>query len=107
MNVFYYLDVPGRRSADAPQGGSHVAGQIAGWELVQQVAIDPGIAFRKHITLVGSTMDNHQDSRDVMDPIWAGKLELVVGRMMSLLEGKRAFLILESGAKLREIMLAP
>ena len=72
-----------------------------------QAEIDMRYIFGKQISLIGSTMGNHQDFRDVMDLIWAGELEPVVDRVMPLSEGKRAFEILESGEKFGKIVLTP
>lgn len=69
--------------------------------------IDIRYIFGKQISLIGSTMGNHQDFRDVMNLIWAGKLKPVVDRVMPLSQGKRAFEILESGEKFGKIVLTP
>ncbi|MFO7741672.1 MAG: zinc-binding dehydrogenase [Anaerolineae bacterium] len=69
--------------------------------------IDTRYIFGKQISLIGSTMGNHQDFRDVMDLVWAGKLRPVVDRVMPLSEGTRAFDILESGDKFGKIVLRP
>ncbi|MEA3374830.1 MAG: zinc-binding dehydrogenase [Chloroflexota bacterium] len=69
--------------------------------------IDTRYIFGKQISLIGSTMGNHQDFRDVMDLVWAGKLRPVVDRVMPLSEGTRAFDILESGDKFGKIVLTP
>ena len=67
--------------------------------------IDTRYLFGKQISLIGSTMGNHQDFRDVMDHLWAGNLQPVVDQVMHLSEGKRAFEILESGEKFGKIVL--
>ncbi len=69
--------------------------------------VDIRYIFGKQISLIGSTMGNHQDFRDVMDLIWAGELAPVVDRVMPLAEGKRAFEALESGEKFGKIVLTP
>lgn len=69
--------------------------------------IDLRYIFGKQISLIGSTMGNHQDFQDVMELIWAGKLEPVVDRVMPLSEGIRAVEILESGDKFGKIVLTP
>ena len=69
--------------------------------------IDIRYIFGKQISLIGSTMGNHQDFTDVMELIWAGKLEPVVDRVMPLSEGRKAFELLESGQKFGRIVLAP
>jgi NADPH:quinone reductase-like Zn-dependent oxidoreductase len=72
-----------------------------------QAEIDIRYIFGKQISLIGSTMGNHQDFRDVMDLVWAGELKPVVDRVIPLSEGKRAFEILESGEKFGKIVLTP
>jgi len=52
-------------------------------------------------------MGTHQDFRDVMDLVWAGKLKPVVDRVMPLSEGKAAFEALERGEQFGKIVLAP
>lgn len=69
--------------------------------------IDIRYIFAKQISLIGSTMGNPQDFRDVMELVWAGKLHPVVDQIMPLSEGGRAFEILESGDKFGKIVLTP
>jgi len=69
--------------------------------------IDIRYIFGKQISLIGSTMGNHQDFRDVMELIWEGRLKPVVDRVMPLSEGRSAFEILESGDKFGKIVLTP
>jgi NADPH:quinone reductase-like Zn-dependent oxidoreductase len=69
--------------------------------------IDIRYIFGKQISIIGSTMGTHQDFRDVMELMWAGKLKPVVDRVMPLSEGKRAFEILEQGEQFGKIVLVP
>jgi NADPH:quinone reductase-like Zn-dependent oxidoreductase len=69
--------------------------------------IDIRYIFGKQISLIGSTMGNHQDFREVMGLIWSGELSPVVDRVMPLSEGVKAFEILESGEKFGKIVLTP
>ena len=69
--------------------------------------IDIRYIFAKQISLIGSTMGNPQDFRDVMELVWAGKLHPVVDQIMPLSEGRSAFEILESGDKFGKIVLTP
>ncbi len=69
--------------------------------------IDIRFIFGKQISLIGSTMGSHQDFRDVMNLIWAGKLKPVVDRVMPLSEGKRAFELMERGEQFGKIVLVP
>jgi NADPH:quinone reductase-like Zn-dependent oxidoreductase len=69
--------------------------------------IDIRFIFSKQISLIGSTMGTHQDFRDVMALMWAGKLKPVVDRVMPLSEGRSAFEVLERGEQFGKIVLTP
>ena len=69
--------------------------------------IDIRFIFGKQISLIGSTMGTHQDFRDVMNLVWAGKLKPVVDRVMPLSEGRAAFEVLERGEQFGKIVLVP
>jgi len=72
-----------------------------------QAEIDIRYIFGKQISIIGSTMGTHQDFRDVMELVWAGKLRPVVDRVMPLSEGRAAFEILEQGEQFGKIVLTP
>ena len=72
-----------------------------------QTEIDIRFIFGKQISLIGSTMGTHQDFRDVMSLVWAGKLRTVVDRVMSLADGRAAFEALERGEQFGKIVLVP
>jgi NADPH:quinone reductase-like Zn-dependent oxidoreductase len=72
-----------------------------------QAEIDIRFIFGKQISIIGSTMGTHQDFRDVMDLVWAGKLRPVVDRVMPLSEGRAAFEVLERGEQFGKIVLMP
>jgi len=72
-----------------------------------QVEIDVRFIFGKQLSVIGSTMGTHQDFRDVMELVWAGKLKPVVDRVMPLSEGKAAFEVLERGEQFGKIVLTP
>ncbi len=72
-----------------------------------EAQIDIRFIFGKQISIIGSTMGSHQDFRDVMALIWAGKLKPVVDRVMPLAEGKRAFELMERGEQFGKIVLVP
>jgi len=72
-----------------------------------EAQIDIRFIFGKQISIIGSTMGTHQDFRDVMGLVWAGKLKPVVDRVMPLSEGKRAFEVLERGEQFGKIVLTP
>jgi len=72
-----------------------------------QAEIDIRYIFSKQICLIGSTMGSHQDFRQVMSLVWAGRLKPVVDRVMPLSEGKVAFAMLERGEQFGKIVLVP
>ncbi len=69
--------------------------------------IDIRYIFGKQINLIGSTMGTHQDFRDVISLLWAGKLKPVIDRVMPLSQGREAYEILEKGRQFGKIVLTP
>ncbi len=69
--------------------------------------IDIRYIFGKQISLVGSTMGTHQDFRDVISLLWAGKLRPVIDRVMPLSRGREAYEIVEEGRQFGKIVLTP
>jgi len=72
-----------------------------------QAEIDIRFIFGKQISLIGSTMGSHQDFRDVIDLLWAGKIKPVIHRVMPLSEGCDAYKMMEEGRHFGKILLAP
>ncbi len=72
-----------------------------------QTEIDIRFIFGKQISLIGSTMGTHQDFKDVVAMLWAGKLKPVVDRVMPLSEGRSAYEIMQAGEQLGKIVLTP
>ena len=72
-----------------------------------QTEIDIRFIFGKQISLIGSTMGSHQDFRDVVGMLWAGKLRPVIDRVMPLSEGRQAYEMMERGELLGKIVLTP
>ena len=72
-----------------------------------QTEIDIRYIFGKQISLIGSTMGSHQDFRDVIAMLWAGKVKPVIDRVMPLSEGRQAYEIMEKGEQLGKIVLTP
>ena len=95
--------LPHSMRAAARGGRIVIVGNTSG----PQVEIDTRFVFGKQISLIGSTMGSHQDFRDVMDLIWAGKLKPVVDRVMDLSEGRAAFEVLERGEQFGKVVLTP
>lgn len=52
--------------------------------------------FYYHIALIGSTMGTHQDYVDVMQLVFAGKLDAVIGKIFPLQEARKAQNTLEA-----------
>lgn len=71
------------------------------------VEIDIRYIFGKQISLIGSTMGTHQDFRDVISLLWAGKLRPVIDRVMPLSQGREAYEIVEKGRHFGKIVLTP
>ncbi len=69
--------------------------------------VDLRFIFGKQVSVIGSTMGSHQDFRDVLALLWAGKLKPVIDRIMPLSEGRRAFEVLERGEQFGKIVLVP
>jgi len=72
-----------------------------------QAEIDIRFIFGKQISLIGSTMGSHQDFRDVLELIWAGKLRPVIHRVMPLSQGRDAYQLMERGEQFGKIVLTP
>ncbi len=72
-----------------------------------QAEIDIRLIFGKQISLVGSTMGTHQDFRDITRMLWGGKIKTVVGEVLPLSEGRRAFDIMEKSEQFGKIVLVP
>ena len=72
-----------------------------------QTEIDIRFIFGKQISLIGSTMGSHQDFKDVVGMLRAGKLKPVIDSVMPLSEGRAAYEKMESGELLGKIVLTP
>ena len=86
------------------RGGSIV---IVGNTSGPQAEIDIRFIFGKQISLIGSTMGSHQDFKDVLKLLWAGKLKPVIHQVMPLSEGREAYRIMEEGRHFGKIVLTP
>jgi NADPH:quinone reductase-like Zn-dependent oxidoreductase len=69
--------------------------------------IDIRFIFGKQISLIGSTMGSHQDFRDVLNLLWAGKIKPVVHKVLPLREGREAYKMMQAGEQFGKIVLAP
>jgi NADPH:quinone reductase-like Zn-dependent oxidoreductase len=72
-----------------------------------QAEIDIRFIFGKQISLIGSTMGSHQDFRDVLNLLWAGKIKPVVYKVLPLSEGVEAYKIMQAGEQFGKIVLVP
>lgn len=67
--------------------------------------IDNRFIFGKHLSILGSTMSSNSEFRDVMDLIFAGKLQPVLDETFSLREARAAQDQLERGENFGKITL--
>jgi NADPH:quinone reductase-like Zn-dependent oxidoreductase len=72
-----------------------------------EAQIDIRFIFGKQISLIGSTMGSHQDFREVIGLLWAGRLKPVIDRIMPLSRGRDAYAIMERGEQFGKIVLTP
>jgi len=72
-----------------------------------QAEIDMRYIFGKQISLIGSTMGSHQDFRDVLKILWAGKIKPVIHQVMPLNEGIEAYKMMQDGKQFGKIVLVP
>jgi NADPH:quinone reductase-like Zn-dependent oxidoreductase len=69
--------------------------------------IDIRYLFGKQISLIGSTMGNHQDFRTVTELLWEGRIKPVIDRVMPLSAGVEAYRRMEEGKHFGKIVLEP
>lgn len=93
----------GSMQAAARGGRIVIIGNTSG----PQAEVDIRYIFGKQISLIGSTMGSHQDFRDVMSLVWAGKLKPVIDRVMPLSQGIEAYRMMERGEQFGKIVLIP
>jgi NADPH:quinone reductase-like Zn-dependent oxidoreductase len=93
----------GSMQAAARGGRIVIVGNTSG----PKAEIDIRFIFGKQISLIGSTMGNHQDFRVVTDLLWRGRLKPVVGRVFPLQEGIEAYRMMEEGRHFGKIILTP
>jgi NADPH:quinone reductase-like Zn-dependent oxidoreductase len=67
--------------------------------------IDNRFVFGKHLTIIGSTMGTRRDFAEVMDLIFAGKLQVPLDRAFALKDAAAAQTRLESGQQMGKITL--
>jgi len=72
-----------------------------------QVEIDVRKIFGKQISLIGSTMGGPQDFRDITRLLWSGRIKTVLGEVIPLSMGRRAYEIMQRGEMFGKIVLAP
>ncbi len=71
------------------------------------VEIDVRKIFGKQISLIGSTMGNPGDFRDITRLLWSGRIKTLIDEVIPLSEGKRGFEIMERDQMFGKIVLAP
>jgi len=90
--------------AVAARGGRIV---IVGNTSGPQVEIDVRRIFGKQISLIGSTMGGPQVFRDVTRLLWSGRIKTVLGEVIPLSLGRRAYEIMQRGQMFGKIVLVP
>jgi NADPH:quinone reductase-like Zn-dependent oxidoreductase len=93
----------GSMQAAARGGRIVIVGNTSG----PHAQIDIRFIFGKQISLIGSTMGNHQDFRQVLDLLGQGRLKPVIDRVVPLGEGLDAYRAMEAGEPFGKILLAP
>jgi NADPH:quinone reductase-like Zn-dependent oxidoreductase len=66
---------------------------------------DIRIVFWKHLRIMGSTMSNRKEFRDVMGQLFAGRLKPVVDRTFPLAETATALTVLKKGEQFGKIVI--
>jgi NADPH:quinone reductase-like Zn-dependent oxidoreductase len=95
--------IAGSLQAVARGGRIVIVGNTSG----PKAEIDIRYLFGKQISLIGSTMGNHQDFRTVTELLWSGRLRPVIDRVMPLSEGIEAYRRMEEGKQFGKIVLEP
>jgi NADPH:quinone reductase-like Zn-dependent oxidoreductase len=93
----------GSMQAAARGGRIVIVGNTSG----PKAEIDIRFIFGKQISVIGSTMGNHQDFRQVLDLLGQGRLKPVIDRVVPLGEGIDAYRAMEAGESFGKILLAP
>jgi NADPH:quinone reductase-like Zn-dependent oxidoreductase len=95
--------LPGSMQAVARGGRIVIVGNTSG----PLAEIDVRFIFGKQISLIGSTMGNHEDFRTVVRLLAEGRLKPVIDRVMPLESGIDAYRRLEGGGHFGKIVLEP
>ena len=61
--------------------------------------------FSRHISLIGSTMGPHRDYARIMQQVFAGRIQAVIGARLPLAEARQAQTLLESNAVFGKVVL--
>jgi NADPH:quinone reductase-like Zn-dependent oxidoreductase len=93
----------GSMQAVARGGRIVIVGNTSG----PKTEIDVRFIFGKQISLIGSTMGNHQDFRTVIELVRQGKLKPVLGPVLPLRDGIEAYRLMEEGRQFGKIVLQP
>jgi NADPH:quinone reductase-like Zn-dependent oxidoreductase len=87
----------------APGGRLLTVGNTSGYTF----EMDVRLMFVKQIRWIGSTMGSHQEFRDLMRLVFAGRLRPVIDRVLPLREGVEAVRLLEEGRQFGKLVLEP
>lgn len=69
--------------------------------------LDIRFLFTKQISLIGSTMGNHDDYRTVMNLVFQGKIKPIIHTVLPLSQGSEAMALLERGEQFGKVVLKP
>jgi NADPH:quinone reductase-like Zn-dependent oxidoreductase len=67
---------------------------------------DIRIVFWKHLRIIGSTMSNRKEFRDVMGQLFAGRLKAIVDRTVPLADTAKALAALKKGEQFGKIVIS-
>jgi zinc-binding alcohol dehydrogenase/oxidoreductase len=70
------------------------------------VQIDLRYFFTKQISLIGSTMGNHDDYRQIMQLVFAGKIQPPIETILPLSEGTAGMALLEQNQQFGKVVLS-
>jgi len=86
------------------RGGRLVTvGNTSGYEAMTDVRY----LYSRQLSIIGSEMGSHQDFRDAMQLLFAGRIAAAIDRVLPLSEGRAAHEILERGEQFGKVVLVP
>ena len=101
------VDNVGQASLNSSIRACRIGGRIliVGGTSGYQVDLNIAQIFARQIALIGSTMGPHQDYMTLMNQVFAGKLQAVIGARLPLPEARYAQTLLEDNAVFGKVLL--